>query len=168
MVRCQQIVFDGIWVGVSLETGITVLTWGHSRSSQYVKRNEQDETFVVIHTSRYRDQHCLVGDQLQRDVQHWLSPPDPSKNHDFVWKAHHTGTSAWFFESEALVEWKASASLWIHGKRRFSLLLAWVCTNGFLVVQPGQGKVHFCMDHRIASSNRSYHLSGPPSLRKLR
>jgi hypothetical protein len=118
MVRRQRIVFDGSWVGASLETDITVLTCGQSRSSQYVKRNEQDETFVVIPTSRYRDQHCLVGDQLQRDVQHWLSPPDPSKNHDFVWKAHHTGTSEWFFESKALAEWKASGSfLWIHGKR---------------------------------------------------
>jgi hypothetical protein len=149
MGRYQQIVFDGIWVCVSLETGITVLTSGHSRSSQYFKRIEQDETFVVIHTSLYRDQHCIVGDQLQRDVQHWLSPPDPSKNHDFVWKAHHTGTSTWFFESEVLAKWKASGSfLWIHGKRRFSLLLACAYINGFLIVQPGQGKVHFCMKHQ--------------------
>jgi hypothetical protein len=144
----QQIVFDGIWVGISLETGIAVLTWGHSRSSQYVKRNKQDETFVVLPSSRYRDQRCLVGDQLQWDVQHWLSPPDPSKNHDFVWKTHHTGTSAWFFESKALAEWKASGSfLWIHGKRRFSLLVACAWIYGFLIVQPGQGKVHFCMYH---------------------
>ena len=148
MVRRQQIAFDGIWVGVSLEIRITLLTWGHSRSSQYVKRNEQDETFVVIPTSCYRDRHCFIGDQLQRDVQHWLSPPDPSKNHDFVWKAHHTGTSAWFFESKVLAEWKASGSfLWIHGKRRFSPLLASACSNTLLIVQPGLGKVHFCMYH---------------------
>ena len=132
MVVYQQIVFDRIWVCLSLETDITVLTLGHSRSSQYVKRNEQDETFVVIPNPRYLDQHCPVGDQLQRDVQHWLSPPDPSKNHDFVWKAHHTGTSVWFFESNALAEWKASGSLlWIHGKRKVSLLLACACINGF-------------------------------------
>ena len=125
-----------------------MLTWGHSRSSRYVKRNEQDQTFVIFSTSRCRDQHSLVGDQLQRDVQHWLSPPDPSKNHDFVWKAHHSGTSAWFFESKALAEWKASGSfLWIHGKRRSSLLLACACINGFLIVQPGQGKAHFCAYH---------------------
>ncbi len=142
MVRHQQIIFDRIWVGVSFETGTTVLSWGHSRPSQYVKRDEQNETFVVIPTSRYRDRHCLVGDQLQRDVQHWLSPPDPSKNHDFVWKAHHAGTSAWFFESKALAEWKASGSfLWIHGKRRFFLLLACACINGFLAVRTaGSGK----------------------------
>jgi hypothetical protein len=59
-----------------------------------------------------------VGDQLQKDVQHWLSPPDPSTNQNFVSKAQHKGTAAWFFESSALTEWKAKGSvLWIHGKR---------------------------------------------------
>jgi hypothetical protein len=62
----------------------------------------------------------LAGDQLQRDVQHWLSPPDPSANHNFVWKAHHEGTAAWFFESDILASWKSAGSLlWIHGKRTF-------------------------------------------------
>jgi hypothetical protein len=104
MVWHQQIVFDEIWVGVSLETGIMVLTWGHSSPTKNGKRNE------------------------------------------LVWKAHHTGTSAWFFEGSALAEWKESGSLlWIHGKRRFSLLLECARINGFLIVQPGQGKVHFCM-----------------------
>ena len=60
----------------------------------------------------------LSGDQLQRNVQHWLSPPDPSTNHDLVWKAHHAGTASWFFESHALRDWKKKGSLlWIHGKR---------------------------------------------------
>ena len=64
----------------------------------------------------------LAGDQLRRDVQRWLSPPDPSMNHDFVWKAHHSGTASWFFESDALMEWKKRGSfLWIHGKRMISI-----------------------------------------------
>jgi hypothetical protein len=62
----------------------------------------------------------FAGDQLQCDVQHWLSLPDPSMNHNFVLKARHSGTAAWFFESDALTEWKATGSfLWIHGKRMF-------------------------------------------------
>jgi hypothetical protein len=61
-----------------------------------------------------------VGDQLRRDVQHWLSPPDPSTNHNFVRKARHCGTAAWFFKSSLLTEWKTRGSLlWIHGKRMF-------------------------------------------------
>ena len=59
-----------------------------------------------------------LGDQLQKDVQHWLSPPDPSTNQSFISKARHRGTAAWFFESSTLTKWKANGSLlWIHGKR---------------------------------------------------
>ena len=60
----------------------------------------------------------FVGDRLKKDVQHWLSPPNPSTNQNFVRKARHAGTAAWFFESSALAEWKSKGSLlWIHGKR---------------------------------------------------
>ena len=65
-----------------------------------------------------------ANDQLRREVQHWLSPPDPSTNQNFVQKARHTGTAEWFFESSALTEWKAKGSLlWIHGKRMFLKLV---------------------------------------------
>ena len=58
------------------------------------------------------------GDRLQKDVQHWLSPPNPSTNQNFVQEARQKGTAEWFFESRALTEWKAKGSLlWIHGKR---------------------------------------------------
>jgi hypothetical protein len=61
-----------------------------------------------------------TGDQLQWDVQHWLSPPDQSMNHNFVLKARHNGTAAWFLGSDAIREFKATGSfLWIHGKRMF-------------------------------------------------
>jgi hypothetical protein len=60
----------------------------------------------------------LVDDQLRWEVQHWLSPPDPSMNHNFVQKARHSETAAWFFDSDALTEWKAKGLLlWIYGKR---------------------------------------------------
>ena len=119
MARRRRIVFDGIWVRVSRETGIIHADWVHSRPSPSVKRNKQDETFVIFPTFRGRGRRYVVGDQLRRDVQHWLSAPDPSTNHGFVRKARHTGTAAWFFESNALTEWKAKGSLlWIHGKRK--------------------------------------------------
>jgi hypothetical protein len=63
------------------------------------------------------DVDLVKRDQLRWEVQHWLSPPDPSTNHNFVRKARHSGTAAWFFENSALTEWKARGSLlWIHGK----------------------------------------------------
>ena len=76
-----------------------------------------------------RDRRYSVGDRLEKDVQHWLSPPDPSTNQNFVSKLRHEGTTEWFFESSALTEWKAKGSLlWIHGKRRsFELTMSISC-----------------------------------------
>ena len=48
----------------------------------------------------------------------WLSPPDPSTNHDIACGTHHKKTATWFLESSIFQEWKSSGSLlWIHGKR---------------------------------------------------
>ena len=125
MERRQQIAFDKTWVCVPPGTPEQVspmLSLVCSRSSPNVKRNEQDQTSVIfLPAFYYRDQEYIAGDQLQRDVKHWLSPPDPSTNHIFVSKARHSGTAAWFFGGDALREWKATGSfLWIHGKRMFS------------------------------------------------
>jgi hypothetical protein len=61
-----------------------------------------------------------IGEHLRWEVQHWLSPPDPSTNQNFVRRARLKGTTAWFFEGNALAEWKSRGSLlWIHGKRTF-------------------------------------------------
>ena len=100
---------------------LAVLTWIRSRSSRSVERYEQDETFVVFFWPFVAEtEGIFVGNQLQRDVHHWLSPPDPSTNHNFVREARHSGTAAWFFESNSLTEWKARGSLlWIHGKRMY-------------------------------------------------
>ena len=121
MGRRRRTGFEGIWVSVPRGTDLAVAELGCSRSSRSVKRYEQDETFVVFsRPSVAETEGIFVGDQLQRDVQHWLSPPDPSTNYNFVRKARHDGTAAWFFESRALTEWKARGSfLWIHGKRMY-------------------------------------------------
>ena len=62
----------------------------------------------------------LTGNQLQQDLRRWLSPPDPSTNHNTACNAHHKGTATWFFEGRTYKEWKSTGSeslLWIHGKR---------------------------------------------------
>ncbi|KAH9037394.1 hypothetical protein EDB83DRAFT_2318587 [Lactarius deliciosus] len=47
----------------------------------------------------------------------WLSPADPSTNHNIAQKAQHKGTAVWFFQGSIFVEWKSTGSLlWIHGK----------------------------------------------------
>jgi len=62
----------------------------------------------------------VAVDKLQQDVQSWLSPADPSKNHNIARKSRHKGTAAWFVGGSTLSEWKSSGPsslLWIHGKR---------------------------------------------------
>ena len=127
--------------------GSSVLTCVRSGSSASVKRDEQDETFVVSPLPFVAETDGIAGDQLRYDIQLWLSPPDPSTNHNFVWKARHRGTAAWFFESNTFTEWKARGSLlWIHGKRMFFFNLHRVtCTNVLLILKRGPGRAHFCM-----------------------
>src|SRR5260370_39136927 len=59
-----------------------------------------------------------LGDQLLEKILKWLSPPDPSVNHNYAGQAHHDGTATWFLEGITYNEWKATGSLlWIQGNR---------------------------------------------------
>jgi hypothetical protein len=65
----------------------------------------------------------FTGSDLRERFLRWLSPSDPSTNHNITRKAHHDGTGQWFLQSSMYNEWKSSGSfLWVHGKR--ALLLA--------------------------------------------
>src|SRR6267154_5107131 len=72
-----------------------------------------------IHSNtRSGDSRFLTGNQLRQDIRRWLSPPDPSTNHNIACSAQHEGTATWFFQENGFKEWKSSGSLlWIHGKR---------------------------------------------------
>jgi hypothetical protein len=62
----------------------------------------------------------LTENQLRQDLRRWLSPQDPSTNHNIAHNAHHKGTATWFFEGRTYKEWKSTGSeslLWVHGKR---------------------------------------------------
>lgn len=60
----------------------------------------------------------IVGDQLQKEVRSWFSPPNPSDNHIIARKAYRGGTAVWFAEGSTFEKWMAKGSLmWIHGKR---------------------------------------------------
>ena len=72
-----------------------------------------------IHTE-HPDSIILTGDQLQQNLRRWLSPQDPSTNHNIACNAYHKGTANWFFEGRTYKEWKSTSSeslLWVHGKR---------------------------------------------------
>ena len=60
----------------------------------------------------------LSENQLRECSRKWLSPPDPSTNHNIACGTHHKKTATWFFQGAIYQEWKATGSfLWIYGKR---------------------------------------------------
>ena len=60
----------------------------------------------------------LSGIQLRENIHRWLSPPDPSTNHNIACGTHHKKTATWFFQGSIFQDWKSTGSLlWIHGKR---------------------------------------------------
>jgi uncharacterized protein YoxC len=66
--------------------------------------------------------NLLTGNQLKQLLRSWLSPSDPSTNHNIARKAQYTGTAAWLFQGQIVIKWKSTGSLlWIHGKRAFLL-----------------------------------------------
>ncbi|KAN0134107.1 hypothetical protein V8E53_008112 [Lactarius tabidus] len=59
----------------------------------------------------------IKWNQWKQLLRTWLSPADPSTNHNIARKAHHMGTAVWLFRGQIVVEWKSTGSLlWIHGK----------------------------------------------------
>ena len=58
------------------------------------------------------------GKQLRESIYKWLSPPDPSENHNIARGTHHKKMATWFFQGRIYQEWKSNGSLlWVHGKR---------------------------------------------------
>jgi hypothetical protein len=72
-------------------------------------------------TNTISSSHIIVGQKLIKDLQGWLTPPDPSTNYNTACGSQHEGTSVWVFREEIYKKWEASGSLlWIHGKGLFS------------------------------------------------
>ncbi|KAH9007378.1 hypothetical protein EDB83DRAFT_2323812 [Lactarius deliciosus] len=70
---------------------------------------------IIQQTANSVDQ--IRWNQLTQLLRTWLSPADPSTNHNIARKAQHKGTAVWFFQDGIFFEWKSTGSLlWIHGK----------------------------------------------------
>ena len=66
----------------------------------------------------YQTLHVISEEQLRENIHKWLSPPDPSTNHNIACDTHHKKAATWFFQGSMFRKWKSAASLlWIHGKR---------------------------------------------------
>ncbi|KAH9073566.1 hypothetical protein EDB83DRAFT_82859 [Lactarius deliciosus] len=66
----------------------------------------------------------VIDSSQRQELRRWVSPPDPSTNHNIACDASHKQTADWFFEGNKIKEWKSTGSLlWIHGKRTPLFLL---------------------------------------------
>jgi uncharacterized protein YoxC len=91
--------------------------------------------------SHYKGSDPLTGNLLRDNLLRWLSPSDPSTNHNIACKAHHDGTTQWFFQGSIFKEWKnAGPFLWVHGKREFPEALLRVISPDHLCSIAGSGK----------------------------
>ncbi|KAH9029581.1 hypothetical protein EDB85DRAFT_2275987 [Lactarius pseudohatsudake] len=50
----------------------------------------------------------IQWNQIKRLLRAWLSPADPSTNHNIARKAQHKGTAVWFFQGSIFIEWKST------------------------------------------------------------
>jgi hypothetical protein len=88
--------------------------------------NDMDESKSLssnLASTDYGTLLILLGNQLRETTHNWLSPPDPSTNHNITCGTHHKKAAIWFFQGGIYQEWKSTGSLlWIHGKRLSSRL----------------------------------------------
>jgi hypothetical protein len=93
---------------------------------------------------------CFTGNQLRDSLLRWLSPPNPSVNHNIARKAHHDGTTQWFFEGSIFNRWKSTSSfLWVHGKRvlflTFTMRRPLIISHFYTVAGSGKSVVWFAL-----------------------
>jgi hypothetical protein len=62
---------------------------------------------------------CIISEtQSWENIHKWLSPPDPSTNHNIAPGTHYKKPAIWFFQERIYQEWKSTSSLlWVSGKR---------------------------------------------------
>ncbi|KAH9073548.1 hypothetical protein EDB83DRAFT_2260331 [Lactarius deliciosus] len=74
-----------------------------------------DAKAVLQQTSNSVDD--VKWNQLRESLRRWVTPPDPSTNHNIACDIHHGGTAEWFYQGSTFAEWKSTGSLlWIYGK----------------------------------------------------
>jgi hypothetical protein len=78
---------------------------------------------------------------MQEKFRSWLSPPDPSVNHNTASKTHHSGTAKWFIQGSTFRDWKKNGSLlWVRGNRMPLTLFSFMSINSFSNFAAGAGK----------------------------
>ncbi|EMD37418.1 hypothetical protein CERSUDRAFT_123391 [Gelatoporia subvermispora B] len=121
------------------------------RLEDYMADMRQDIT--KLHREKSVIQQCRI----------WLSPPDPSTNHNMALSHYHQNSGRWLIESEQVRQWKTSTSLlWIHGKPGSGKTV--ICSaiiediKRICRVQPKSVLAYFYCDFRDSAKQRIHGL----------
>jgi Cdc6-like AAA superfamily ATPase len=59
----------------------------------------------------------LGFEERQKKIERWLSPPDPSTNHNEALQQRHEGSGLWFLHGHAFAKWRRQRNsfLWLNG-----------------------------------------------------
>ncbi|KAH9981775.1 hypothetical protein BJV77DRAFT_354094 [Russula vinacea] len=109
---------------------------------------------VMTQTANDVDQ--VKQTQLQENVYKWLSPSDPSTNHNIACGTYHKKMATWFFQGNIFGEWKSTGSLlWIHGKPGSgkSILCSTIIQDIKALCEAGEASMaYFYFDFRNANN----------------
>ena len=114
------------------------------------KQHGRHEMFVITPVaSDCGVPNVLVGNQVRESLRKWVTPPDPSTNHNIACGIQHDGTAQWFFRGGMFSEWKSTGSLlWIYGKRMFFPVDPRLSADDHLTFLAGSGKSILWFSHR--------------------
>ncbi|KAN0109637.1 hypothetical protein V8E52_009074 [Russula decolorans] len=100
--------------------------------------------------------------QLRERYRKWLSPPDPSTNHNIACAAHLKGTATWLLQGRTFQKWKSSGSLlWIDGNPGSgkSVLCSTIIQDIEAMQEAGQASMgYFYFDFQDASKQHRHDL----------
>jgi len=78
---------------------------------EWVTRNVDNNVKVSKHST-----NDVRRSQLREKLRTWLSPPDPSINHNAACATQHGGTAKWFIQGSVFRKWRENSPLlWIQG-----------------------------------------------------
>src|SRR6202451_2575857 len=77
------------------------------------------DQYNVISDPQGMQQRMTEGDPLREKIYRWLSPPDPSSNHNDACEKRQDSTGTWFVEGKQFADWKndPNSFVWLYGIR---------------------------------------------------
>jgi hypothetical protein len=97
----------------------------HDKDARLSKDRDPSPRRSLQLCSTFLGSDPFTGDHLRDRSLRWLSPSDPSTNHNITRNVHHNGTAQWFFQNSIYNQWKSSGSfLWVRGKRALLLVFS--------------------------------------------